>query len=196
MSTPRYPQGNGHAEATNKTIVDSIRKRLDAKKGRWAEELPRVLWAYRTSPRRPIGETSFSLVHGVESVIPIEHQVQTLRVAHAPENESRNNESLCDSLDLVEEKRDAALARLSLYMQSIAKFYNKSVNTRRFDIRDLVLRKTFQNIAEQNAGKLGANWEGPYRVTKIAHPGVYELETLSGVPVLRSWNVINLKKNC
>ena len=87
MSTPRYPQGNGHAETTNKTIVDSIRKRLDAKKGRWAEELPGVLWAYLTSPCKPTGETSFSLLHGVESVIPIEHQVQTLRVAHAPEDE-------------------------------------------------------------------------------------------------------------
>ncbi|XP_010424375.1 PREDICTED: uncharacterized protein LOC104709463 [Camelina sativa] len=32
-STPRYPQGNGQAEATNKTILAGIKKRLDAKKG-------------------------------------------------------------------------------------------------------------------------------------------------------------------
>ena len=76
------------------------------------------------------------------------------------------------------------MAQLSLYRQSIARFYNKGVNARRFDIGDLVLRKIFQNTAEANAGKLGANWEGPYRVTKIAHPGVYELETLGGIPVL------------
>ena len=194
MSTPRYPQGNGHAEATNKTIVDSIRKRLDAKKGRWAEELPGVLWVYRTSPRRPTGETPFSLVHGVESLIPIEHQVQTLRVKYAPEDEPKNDEALCDALDLVEEKRDSALSQLSRYRQSIARFYNKDVNTRRFDVGDLVLRKIFQNTAEANAGKLGAKWEGPYRVTRVTYPGVYELETLNGIPVLRSWNVSNLKK--
>ncbi|KAG7528626.1 Ribonuclease H-like superfamily, partial [Arabidopsis thaliana x Arabidopsis arenosa] len=38
-STPRYPQGNGQAEAANKAILDGIKKRLDAKKGRWADEL-------------------------------------------------------------------------------------------------------------------------------------------------------------
>ena len=97
-------------------------------------------------------------------------------------------------MDLVEEKRDLALIRLSHYRQSIARFYNKGVNERRFDEGDLVLRKIFQNTAEANAGKLGANWEGPYRVTKVVRLGVYELETLDGVPTLRLWNVSNLKK--
>ena len=108
------------------------------------------------------GETPFSLVHGVESVIPIEHQVQTLRVTHAPEDEPKNDESRCDALDLVDEKRDSDLVRLSYYRQSIARFYNKDANMRRFDVGDLVLRKVFQNTAEANAGKLGANWEDPY----------------------------------
>ena len=45
-STPVYPQSNGQAEATNKAIVNGLKKRLDGAKGRWAEELPNVLWAY------------------------------------------------------------------------------------------------------------------------------------------------------
>lgn len=65
---------------------------------------------------------------------------------------------------------------------------------RNFDIRDLVLRKVFQNTAEANAENLGSNWEGSYRVTKMFHPGVYELETLGSTPVMRSWNIINLNK--
>ena len=120
--------------------------------------------------------------------------MQTLRVKYAPEDEPKNDEALCDALDLVEEKRDSTLSRLSRYRQSSARFYNKDVNTRRFDVGDLVLRKIFQNTAEANAGKLGAKWEGPYRVTRVTYPGVYELETLNGIPVLRSWNVSNLKK--
>ncbi|XP_024014502.1 uncharacterized protein LOC112088453 [Eutrema salsugineum] len=51
-STPRYPQGNGQAEATNKTILDGIKKRLEAKKGVWTDELDGVLWSHRTTPRR------------------------------------------------------------------------------------------------------------------------------------------------
>ena len=49
-STPTYPQGNGQAEAVNKVIVSGLKKRLDDVKGRWVEELPHVLWTYRTTP--------------------------------------------------------------------------------------------------------------------------------------------------
>ncbi|XP_058180085.1 uncharacterized protein LOC131298624 [Rhododendron vialii] len=42
-STPSYPQGNGQAEATNKTVCAGIKRRLHSKRGKWAEELPRVL---------------------------------------------------------------------------------------------------------------------------------------------------------
>ena len=55
-STLAYPQSNGQAEAVNKTILNGVKKRLDGVKGRWAKELPNVLWAYRTTPRRSTGE--------------------------------------------------------------------------------------------------------------------------------------------
>ena len=42
-STPVYPQGNGQAEATNKAIVNGLKKKLGDAKGRWSEELPNVL---------------------------------------------------------------------------------------------------------------------------------------------------------
>ncbi|XP_024010357.1 uncharacterized protein LOC112085378 [Eutrema salsugineum] len=69
-STPRYPQGNGQAEAANKTILDGLKKRLDAKKGPWADKLDGVFWSHRTTPRRATGETPFALVYGSECVIP------------------------------------------------------------------------------------------------------------------------------
>ena len=49
-STPAYPQSNGQVEATNKVIVNRLKKRLEGIKGMWAEELLNVLWAYRTTP--------------------------------------------------------------------------------------------------------------------------------------------------
>ena len=47
-STTTYPQGNGQAEAVNKVIVSGIKKRLDDAKTKWVEELPHILWTYRT----------------------------------------------------------------------------------------------------------------------------------------------------
>ena len=34
-STPRYPQSNGQAEATNKTLITALKKRLEQAKGKW-----------------------------------------------------------------------------------------------------------------------------------------------------------------
>ena len=45
-STPSYPQSNGQAEVTNKSIVNGLKKGLDNSKGWWTEEPPNVLWAY------------------------------------------------------------------------------------------------------------------------------------------------------
>jgi len=63
-STSPYLQSNGQAEATNKAIVNVLKKRLEGAKGRWVEALPNVLWAYWTTLRRSTGETPFSLMYG------------------------------------------------------------------------------------------------------------------------------------
>ena len=79
-STPAYPQSNSQAEATNKAIVNGLRKRLEGAMGRWVEELPNVLWEYRTTLRRSTGETPFSLTYGAEAVIPAEINLCGARV--------------------------------------------------------------------------------------------------------------------
>ena len=80
-STLAYPQGNGQAEAVNKVIVNGLKKRLDYAKGKWVEGLPHVLWTYRTTPRRSIGETPFSMTYGAKVVIPLETGFPTLRIS-------------------------------------------------------------------------------------------------------------------
>ncbi|KAK0599335.1 hypothetical protein LWI29_004363 [Acer saccharum] len=97
FSTPRYPQANGQAESTNKTIVNTLKKRLEAEKSQWAEKLPEILWSYRTTPRRSTGETPFSLVYGSEAVIPIETRLSTARSENP--NEEQNNLELSFELD-------------------------------------------------------------------------------------------------
>ncbi|RVX16977.1 hypothetical protein CK203_003422 [Vitis vinifera] len=39
-STPRYPQSNGQAEATNKTLITALKKRLEQAKGKWWRSYP------------------------------------------------------------------------------------------------------------------------------------------------------------
>ena len=59
---------------------------------------------------------------------------------------------------------------------------------------DLVLRKIL-GIAKNTAlGKLGLNWEGPYRITLVAGIGAYYLEDLDENTVLCPLNVNNLRR--
>ena len=102
FSSVAYPQANGQVEAVNKTLKASLKKRLDEAKGVWPEQLPQVLWAYRTSHRTPTGPTPFSLAFGSEAVLPVEVKVGSHRVQTF--DQDRNEELLYASLDLIDEK--------------------------------------------------------------------------------------------
>ena len=68
----------------------------------WVEELPSVLWAYKTTVRTPMKETPFKLTFGTEAIIPIEIGLTTLRTTfHKEENEGQ----LQLNLDLLDEKK-------------------------------------------------------------------------------------------
>ncbi len=67
-----YLESNGQAEVSNKVILSGIKRKLEAEKGKWVEELPSVLWTHRTTVRKSTGEMPFALAFGVEAVIPLE----------------------------------------------------------------------------------------------------------------------------
>ena len=46
----------------------------------WSKKLPFALWAYRNSFRTSIGATPYSLVYGMEAVLPVEIEIGSLRV--------------------------------------------------------------------------------------------------------------------
>ncbi|XP_016164290.1 uncharacterized protein K02A2.6-like [Arachis ipaensis] len=57
FSSVEHPQANAQVEVANKVILKGLKKRLEGKKGSWADELASVLWSYRTSPQSSTGET-------------------------------------------------------------------------------------------------------------------------------------------
>ena len=46
----------------------------------WHKRLPYALMAYRTSIRTLTGTISFSLVYGMEAVLPVESEIPSLRI--------------------------------------------------------------------------------------------------------------------
>ena len=136
-------------------IVNKLKKRLDDAKEKWVEELPHILWTYRTTPRRSIGETPFSMTYGVEAVIPLETKFPTLRTGSFTLS---NNDGLLDNnLDLIEERRENAMVQLAYYQHKLKQGYDDNVRLRPLAPEDLVLRKVLGTAKNPAWGKLGPN---------------------------------------
>uniref|UniRef100_A0A2N9ERL6 Reverse transcriptase n=1 Tax=Fagus sylvatica TaxID=28930 RepID=A0A2N9ERL6_FAGSY len=158
----KHPQPNGQVEITNRTLLKQIKTRLEGAKSKWVEELPSVLWAYRTTVRIPTKETPFKLTSGTEAIILVEIGLTTLRTTFHKEEE--NEGQLCLNLDLLDETREKAAQRIALYQGKMARYYNTKVKLRRFEVGDWVRRKVTQATKDSSQGKLGPNWEGPYKI--------------------------------
>ncbi|RDY05571.1 Tf2-11, partial [Mucuna pruriens] len=179
FTSVEHPQTNGQAGAANKVILKGLRRRLEEAKGRWAEELPQVLWSYHTTPHSVTNETLFRLTFGTEAVIPIEIGEPSLRTALFEPN--TNEGELRANLDMLQEVREATHIREFAIKSRVAKLFRP---------QDLVLRKMVHK-AENN--KLTPKWEGPFRVRKEAGRGAYRLETLKGKEIPRTWNAASLR---
>ncbi|XP_070004569.1 uncharacterized protein LOC142163366 [Nicotiana tabacum] len=158
-SSTYHLSANGQAESTNKVIIQNLKKSLEAAKGKWLEELPSVLWAYRTTLKSSMGEMPFSLVYGAKVVIPVEVEEPSSRFSQA--NKEANNEALLVKLYLLNENRELAYVRTVAQKQRMERHFNRRANLCYFKVGDLVLRKMTQSTQEINAGKLDPKWEGP-----------------------------------
>ncbi|XP_016177970.1 uncharacterized protein LOC107620303 [Arachis ipaensis] len=133
-SSPYYPQGNGQAEATDKSLLKILTKMVTDAHKDWSEYLPLALWAYRTTRQGTTGVTPFSLVYGVEVVLPTEIEVPTTRMLL---DEARDREA---ELQELEEKREVVGSKMEEYHRRLALAYDKHVQPRVFLEGDLVLK--------------------------------------------------------
>jgi hypothetical protein len=107
------PRTNGQTEWANGKILRGhkpwIYNPLREAAGRWAEEVPSVLWSLRTTPSRAMGLTLFYTVYGVEAVVPIMLDFGSPRVRHY--NAEASERARQDAVDQVNEAREAALLK-------------------------------------------------------------------------------------
>ncbi|GKA07547.1 hypothetical protein Tco_0686771 [Tanacetum coccineum] len=107
--------------------------------------------------RKQHEETPFSFTYGMETVIPAEIGMPTLRTAEL--DLAKNDEALEINLDLIEEKREQAAIQ---EVKSKAKMENNDASHAKY------------------GGKLGPKWEGPYEVTESLGNGAYKLKDQKG----------------
>ena len=104
-SSTYRPQTNGVVEAANKNIKRILCKMIETSQD-WSKKLPFALWVYHTSFRTSTGATPYSLVYGMEAVLPVEMEMGSLRVALEQQIlEAEWVQSRLDQLSLLDERR-------------------------------------------------------------------------------------------
>jgi hypothetical protein len=183
-----HPQSNGVVERANGKIFTAVKKMLlDEKKGRWADLLPKAVWALNTTECRATGFTPFRLLYGSEAMTPQEKKHGSPRTVSSavPDVDEPT------SKDLIDGDRVFALQALNKYQAQTKAWRDHAVIPREFSEGDLVLVRTART---ESRGKLEPKWEGPFIVKTKASPSAYRLTTPNGEDLEHSWNIDNLRK--
>nr|XP_027093635.1 uncharacterized protein LOC113714035 [Coffea arabica] len=132
----------------------------------WHEKLPYALMAYRTTIRTSTGATPYSLMYGMEAVLPAEVEIPSLRILmEAQIEEAEWVRERQEQLSLIDEKRLNAVCHGQCYQQRMARAYNKKVKPRLFEVGDKVLKRILP-MQDEAKGKFAPNWQGPFIIKK------------------------------
>jgi hypothetical protein len=80
-SSPYYAQANGQAESSNKTLINLRKKKIEENHKRWPEVLSGALWTHHISKHSATKVTPFELVYGQEVILPVDVNLDALRIA-------------------------------------------------------------------------------------------------------------------
>ncbi|XP_022870705.1 uncharacterized protein LOC111389949 [Olea europaea var. sylvestris] len=97
-----------------------LRTRIGEERGSWSDELPSILWTYRTSYRTAMGKTPSMLAFGIEATVPIEVRLPSQRRL-----ELKDAGRTTEQLDLLEEVHNLAALKMASDQDRIAKYFNK-----------------------------------------------------------------------
>ena len=101
--------------------------------------LSEALWAHRISRHGATKVTPYELVYGQEAVLPVEVNLNALRIAKQNDLSAIDFYNLMmDNIDEVADKRLAALNAIERDKLRVARAYNKKVKLKNFQVGDLV----------------------------------------------------------
>jgi hypothetical protein len=184
-----HPQSNGAVERANGLIFSGIKNCLfDQKKGKWVDELPKVIWSHNTTLSRETCFTPFRLLFGTEAMTPEEIKNEIMRVLKAKEIKEADQKV---EKDMIELTILLAAENIEKYQKETKAWKDKKVVRKDIKTGDLVLKRK-KNW--ENPRKLHESWEGPYIAKETDMPGAFRLIEQTGEELPYSWNADSLKR--
>jgi hypothetical protein len=156
-------------ERANGIIITGIMKLIfNLSKGKWPDELVKLLWNHNTVVSRSTGCTPFKLLFGDEAITPEEAKAGSIRTLTPTKDED-----ICKvSKDTIEGVRLQAIDHINKYQAETVKWWDRKVRLKNIKPGHLVP----QRVANpETVGKLQLKWPGPFLVVSPSRPGSYRL---------------------
>jgi transposase InsO family protein len=89
FASVRHPESNRPVERANGIIMTGIMKLIfNQPRGKWLDELIKVVWSHNTTTSRSTGFTPFKLLFGDEAITPEDAKGGSIRIAASAEDEA------------------------------------------------------------------------------------------------------------
>jgi hypothetical protein len=123
-----YAPANGQVESSNKNLIKLIKKKIEENTKRWHEVLSEAFLAHHISKHSATELTLFELVYGQEAILPVEVNLDALRIARQNGLSAVDYHNLMlDRLDEASDERIKALGEIEKDKLRVARAYNKRV---------------------------------------------------------------------
>jgi hypothetical protein len=156
-------------------------------RGKWIDELIKVVWSHNTTISRSTCFTPFELLFGDEAITPEEAKAGSIRTVAATEDEA----DYSVAKDAIEGIRLQAVENINKYQAKTIKWRDRKVRLKNIKPGHLVLQRV-SNL--DTVDKLQLKWEGPFLVVSSSRPGFYRLKDMDGNDIPRSWNADELRR--
>jgi transposase InsO family protein len=124
FASVRHLESNGLVETTNGIIITGIMKCIfNQPKGKWPDELIKVVWNHNTAVSRSTGFTPFKLLFGDEAITLEEARRGSVRTLASIENE----EGYKITKDTLEETRLQVVDHINKYQAETIKCHDQKV---------------------------------------------------------------------
>eukprot|EP00253_Pinus_taeda_P004979 PITA_04979 len=179
-STSYYPQGNGLAESSNKSLVNIIKKLLEINKKSWHKKLVNALWAGKVSHKKSLGMSPFELVYGVDTVFPNSLAVPVVKLLQGASSKDDGLQWRINQMIHLQQTREDVSQNTFKLQERIKKIYDRKAKADRFEIGDIVLKWDARNEEKGKHGKFENIWKGMYKTATYQGQNAFLLQDLNG----------------
>jgi hypothetical protein len=148
-------------------------------RGKWPDELIKVVWSHHTTVLRSTCFTPFKLLFGDEAITLEEARIGSIRTTTSVDDEADSQITKYT----IEGTRLQAIEHINKYQAEIIKWRDRKVRLKNIKPGHLVLRRVAN---PDTVGKLQLKWEGPFLVVSSSRPGSYRLKDMDGNNIPRS----------